>query len=230
MTAGSARNAPAIDLAPLIDHTLLAPAAAEENIAYLCDVAERYSFAAVCVYPVHVAQAVERLHNKRPKVCTVVGFPSGAMTPKVKLYEAQEAVENGADELDVMINLGWLKMGETRRLHDEMATIVELTGQPVKAILETTLLTKDEKTLAAEVCLDAGVRFLETSTGWQGGATTEDVRLLRKLAGDRIGIKASGGIRTAQDAIALVEAGANRLGTSRGVDILQQLSELGEGE
>ena len=217
-----------IDLAPLIDHTLLAPAATTEQILQLCDEADRYGFAAVCLYPTHVPVAVERLHGKRPKVCTVIGFPSGATTAKSKLYEAQEAVEQGATELDVVINLGWLKMGQTEPLHAEIAAIVELTGLPVKAILETTLLTRAEKQLAAEVCLDAGVAFLKTSTGWQGGATVEDVKLLRQIGGDRIGIKASGGIRTPKQAISLVEAGANRLGTSRGPQILQQQAEDAE--
>ena len=217
-----------IDLAPYIDHTLLVPAAGEPQIAQLCEQANRYGFAAVCLYPVHVRLAVERLHGKKPKVCTVIGFPSGATTPKVKLYEAQEAAENGADELDVVINLGWLKAGETSRVHDEIAQIVELTDLPVKAILEMSLLSAAEKRLAAEVCLDAGARFLKTSTGWQGGATVEDVTLLRKIGGDRAGIKASGGIRTAQQAIALVEAGANRLGTSRGVEILKAQAESDE--
>lgn len=224
MNVGRTETAQAIDLAPLIDHTLLAPAATAEQITQLCDQADRYGFAAVCIYPVHVPLAVERLHGKRPQVCTVIGFPSGATTPKVKLYEAQEAVENGASELDVVINLGWLKMGDTSRLHAEVAAIVEL-GQPVKAILETTLLTPAEKRLAAEVCLDAGVKFLKTSTGWQGGATVEDVKMLRQIGGDRIGIKAAGGIRTSEQAIALIEAGATRLGTSRGPEILQQQAE-----
>jgi deoxyribose-phosphate aldolase len=225
MNAGRKETAREIDLAPLIDHTLLAPAATNEHILRLCDEADRYGFAAVCIYPMHVLAAVERLHNKKPKVCTVIGFPSGATTAATKLYEAQEAVENGAHELDVVINLGWLKMGDTRRLHDDIAAIVELTGQPVKAILEMALLTEAEKRLAAEVCLDAGVEFLKTSTGWQGGATVADVRLLRKIGGDRIGIKASGGIRTPEQAIDLVEAGATRLGTSRGIEILKQLND-----
>ncbi|MEM6450703.1 MAG: deoxyribose-phosphate aldolase [Cyanobacteria bacterium P01_D01_bin.105] len=224
MTVGRTASAREIDLALLIDHTLLAPAAHAQHIIHLCEEAQRYRFAAVCIYPVHVPLAVEQLHNKSPKVCTVIGFPSGATTSKTKLYEAQEAADNGASELDVVINLGWLKSGETRAMHREIASIVELTGLTVKAILETTLLTLDEKRLAAEVCLDAGVRFLKTSTGWQGGATVEDVKLLRQMGGDRIGIKASGGIRSADQMIALVEAGANRLGTSRGVDILQQLA------
>lgn len=220
-----ANRSESIDLASYVDHTLLVPAAGEPQIAQLCDQADRYRFAAVCIYPVHVRFAVEQLHGRKPKVCTVIGFPSGATTAKVKLYEAQEAVENGADELDVVINLGWLKAGESTRVHNEIAQIVELTGVPVKAILETTLLSVAEKRLAAEVCLDAGVRFLKTSTGWQGGATVEDVKLLRQVGGDRIGVKASGGIRTVEDAIALIEAGANRLGTSRGVEIMRSLED-----
>jgi deoxyribose-phosphate aldolase len=225
MNAGRNLSVQDTDLAPFIDHTLLAPAATTEQIIQLCDQADRFGFASVCIYPTHVITAVERLHNKRPQVCTVIGFPSGATTSSVKLYEAQEAVENGASELDVVINLGWLKMGKTHELHAEIAAIVEQTGQPVKAILETSLLSLSEKRLAAEICLDAGVRFLKTSTGWQGGATVEDVKLLRQIGGDRIGIKASGGIRTAQQAIALLEAGANRLGTSKGPEILQQQAQ-----
>lgn len=225
MNAGRIASTRELDPAPLIDHTLLAPAARREQIIQLCEQAERYRFASVCIYPVHVALAVEQLYDKQPKVCTVIGFPSGATTAKTKLYEAQEAAEQGADELDVVINLGWLKDGDTNSLHTEIASIVELTGLPVKAILETTLLSVSEKRLAAEVCLDAGVRFLKTSTGWQGGATVDDVKLLRQIGGDRIGIKASGGIRTYQQAIALVEAGANRLGTSRGVEILQEIED-----
>ena len=228
MNQGRTASTRELDIAPLIDHTLLAPAASAQHIIQLCEEADRYRFAAVCVYPAYVPVAVEKLHGKKPAVCTVIGFPSGATTAKTKLYEAQEAAENGADELDVVINLGWLKAGDTNALHAEIADIVELTGLPVKAILETTLLSDQEKQLAAEICLDAGVRFLKTSTGWQGGASVEDVKLLRRIGGDRIGIKASGGIRTYQQAIALIEAGANRLGTSRGVDILQQLSEADE--
>ncbi len=226
-SSNRSRASSEIELAPLIDHTLLAPAATTEHILQLCDEADRYRFAAVCVYPVHVPTAVERLYDKKVKVCTVIGFPSGATTPRVKLYEAQEAIENGASELDVVINLGWLKMGETNKVHDEIARIVELCDRPVKAILETTILTREEKQLAAEICLDAGVSFLKTSTGWQGGATVEDVKLLRQIGGDRIGIKASGGIRTPEDAIALVEAGATRLGTSRGVELLKLQAEAG---
>jgi deoxyribose-phosphate aldolase len=163
--------------------------------------------------------------NKRIQVCSVIGFPTGATTSAVKLYEAQEAVENGATELDVVINLGWLKEGKTEEIYREIAQICEETGQTVKTILEMSLLTETEKQLAAEICLDAGASFLKTSTGWSGGATVEDVALLKKIAKGRVGIKASGGIRTLEQAIALIEAGATRIGTSRGVDLVRQQKE-----
>lgn len=220
---------PDIDLAPFIDHSLLHPAASEEQVAQWCEEADRYRFAAVCVAPTHVRQAANLLHNKKPKVCTVIGFPTGATTSAVKLYEAQEAVENGATELDVVINLGWLKAGKLNELHRELAEIREETGQPIKAILETTLLRDDEKKIAAEVCMDAGVTFLKTSTGWNGGATVADVRLLKEIAQDRVRIKASGGIRTIEQALELILAGATRLGTSYAVDLLRQHDTLEKG-
>jgi deoxyribose-phosphate aldolase len=173
------------------------------------------------VFPTHVKHAVELLHNKNPRVCTVIGFPTGATTSAVKIYEAQEALENGAAELDVVINLGWLKEGNFDAVHQEMAEICSLSDAPVKAILETTVLTDAEKRMAAKLCMEAGVRFLKTSTGWQGGATVADVKLLEELTQGRIGIKASGGIRTVDQAIALILAGATRLGTSHGVLLVQ---------
>lgn len=211
-----------IDLAPFIDHSLLSPVATPAHVEQWCDEADRFGFAAVCVYPVHVRQAVTLLHRKSPRVCTVIGFPSGATTPAVKLFEAQEALENGATELDVVINLGALRAGETDAVHKELAEIVEATGLTVKAILETGLLTEPEKKLATEICLDAGVAFLKTSTGWNGGATVADVRSLKEWSNDRVGIKASGGIRTAEQALELILAGATRLGTSRGPDLIRQ--------
>lgn len=222
MARGLFSTSDAIDLAPLIDHTLLLPAAIPDQVAQWCDEADRYGFAAVCVYPIHVRQAAERLHQRPVKVCTVIGFPTGATTAATKLYEAQEATENGAEELDVVINLGWLKSGQHDAIHREIATLCEETGLPVKAILETAILTPGEITLAADICLDAGVSFLKTSTGWQGGATVEAVRQLAEIAQGRVGIKASGGIRTADQALALVQAGATRLGTSRGPDLVKQ--------
>lgn len=214
------------DIAPLIDHTLLIPTATPEQVEQWCNEADRFQFAAVCIYPAYVRQAAELLRGKDPKVCTVIGFPSGATTSAVKLYEAQEAVENGATELDVVINLSWLKAGKTEELHREIAEICEETGQTVKAILETSLLTDAEKRLAAEICMEAGVAFLKTSTGWNGGATVADVQLLKEVTKERVGIKASGGIHTVDHALDLVMAGAIRLGTSRGVDLIRQRDTL----
>lgn len=217
---------PEIDIAPFIDHTLLNPTATPEQVQQWCEEADQFQFAAVCVYPAYVQLCAELLHGKNPKVCTVIGFPSGATTSKVKLYEAQDAVENGATELDVVINLGWLKAGKTEELHRELAEICEETGQTVKAILETTLLTDAEKRLAAEICMEAGVAFLKTSTGWHGGATVADVRALKEVARDRVGIKASGGIRTTDQALELIVTGATRLGTSHGSDLIRQRDNL----
>ncbi len=214
-----------IDIATYIDHTLLKPSAIPEEVTKLCQEAWRYNFPTVCVYPTAVKQARELLNDKQPSVSTVIGFPTGAVTSAIKLHEAQEAVENGATELDVVINLGWLKSGKTNQIYQEIAQICSETGQVVKAILETTVLTNEEKRLAGEICLDAGVAYLKTSTGWFGGATVEDVKILKEITRGQIGIKASGGIRTYQQAIALIQAGATRLGTSRGVDLLGQQSE-----
>jgi len=155
-------------------------------------------------------------------VVTVIGFPTGATTTACKLYEAQEAKENGAVELDVVINLGWLKEGKSEKVYQEIASICDETGLVVKAILETTRLTDTEKRIAAEICLDAGVAFLKTSTGWFGGATVEDVKLLHDITKGKIQIKASGGIRDLPTAIALINAGATRLGTSQGLELIKQ--------
>jgi deoxyribose-phosphate aldolase len=215
-----------IDIASLIDHTLLSPTALPEHVEQWCVDADRYRFASVCVQPCHVRQVAEFLQGKQPKVCTVIGFPYGASTSATKLYEAQDAVENGATELDVVINLGWLKAGKTEELHREIAAIREATGQTVKAILEMALLTEAEKYLAAELCMEAGATFLKTSTGLYSGATVADVRLLKDIAKDRVGIKASGGIRTLDQALELAIAGATRLGTSQGVELMRQRDTL----
>lgn len=216
-----------IDLAPYIEHSLLHPAALPPQVDQCCTEADRFGFPVVCLYPVAVRRAVERLHQRPVTVCAVIGFPSGATTPAAKLYEAQEAVEHGARELDVMINLGLLKGGESEALYREMAQICEAAQVPVKAILETAILTDTEKRLGAEICMDAGVRYLKTSTGWFGGATPQDVKLLAQITKGRIGVKASGGIHTLEQAIALIEAGANRLGTSYGPALLQEQAERG---
>ncbi|MCG6135547.1 MAG: deoxyribose-phosphate aldolase [Nostoc sp. LLA-1] len=219
-----------IDIAPFIDHSLLMPTATPEQVEEWCQQVDRFNFAAVCLHPSYVKQAAELLHGKKPEICTVIGFPIGATTSAVKLYEAQEAVENGATELDVVINLGWLKSGKTDAVHREIAEICEETGKTVKVILETNLLTDAEKKLAAEISMEAGAAFLKTSTGWNGGATVADVQLLKEVAKDRVGIKASGGIRTYNQALELILAGASRLGTSRSIDLIRQRDNLEKGE
>ncbi|MFN9857002.1 MAG: deoxyribose-phosphate aldolase [Pseudanabaena sp.] len=208
-----------IDLSPYIDYAILDPAASDEQIDYACEQADRFGFASLCVYPCNVKRAKERLLKTKVEICTVIGFPSGATTSNVKLYEAMEAVENGATELDVVINLGWLKTGQTNLLHQDVAQICEESGKPVKAILELSLLTPVEQELAAEISMDAGVAFLKTGTGWAGGATVEMVKFLKGMSQGKVGVKASGGIRTREQAIALLNAGATRLGTSHGVAI-----------
>ncbi|ERN41779.1 deoxyribose-phosphate aldolase [Rubidibacter lacunae KORDI 51-2] len=218
------------DLAGYIDHALLDPSATPKRVEQCCIEAERYNFPAVCVYPSAVRQAADFLYGKRIAVCTVIGFPSGATTPATKLFEAQEAAENGATELDVVINVGLLKAGMSDEVYREIAEICEETGLLVKAILEMGLLDDEQIRLAAEVCLDAGAAFLKTHTGWFGGATIADVRILRAIAGGQVGIKASGGIRTYEQASALVRAGASRLGTSRGPFLLRQRDTLEEAD
>ncbi|PSO48629.1 MAG: deoxyribose-phosphate aldolase [Cyanobacteria bacterium SW_9_44_58] len=214
-----------INIASTIDHSLLNPAAKLEDLKRCCNEAWQHNFPTVCVYPSFVRQATEYLHAKAPEVCTVIGFPTGATTTATKCYEAQEATENGASELDVVINLGWLKAGEPERVNREMAQICEETGQTVKAIIETGLLTQQEKQLAVEVCLDAGVAFIKTNTGWFGGATVADVELIREITKGQVGIKASGGIRSRENAIALLNAGANRLGTSHSLKLIREREE-----
>jgi deoxyribose-phosphate aldolase len=211
-----------IDLAAYIDLALLNPTATLEQLKHCCADADQFHFPTVCVYPSAVRQAAELLQGKKTKVGTVIGFPAGATTSAVKLYEAQQAVENGAVELDVVINLGWLKEGKSEEIYREIAQICQETGKTVKAILETTVLTDTEKRLAAEICMDAGAAFVKTSTGWFGGATVADVQLLHRITKGKIGIKASGGIRTYEQAIALIQAGATRIGTSRGSDLIQE--------
>jgi deoxyribose-phosphate aldolase len=213
-----------IDLAPMIDHSLLSPSAIGLQVEQFCNEADLRGFATVCVAPSHVKRAVELLHNKKTQVCTVIGFPTGASTSAAKLYEALEASESGADELDVVMNIGWLKEGRSDDVHRELAQICEETGRTVKVILEMALLSESEKRLAAELAMEAGAAYLKTSTGWVGGATVEDVRILKAVSRDRVGIKASGGIRTLEKAMELVLAGATRIGTSKGVELLKAQS------
>jgi len=219
-------NQPDIDIAPLIDYGLIDPTATPEQVEHFCQQADRFGFVTVCVYPSYVRQAVELLHDKRPKVCTVIGFPTGASTSTVKLYEALEAADNGAVELDVSVNLGLLKAGRSDEFHRELAQICEETNLTIKAIIESSLLSDAEKQLAAEICMEAGVAYIKTNTGFFGAATVEDVRLLKEVTKGRIGIKAAGGIRTHEQALDLVVAGATRLGTSRGPELLRQRDNL----
>ena len=221
------REKPDFDLRDYIEHTLLNPFATSEHIEHLCHEADQYRFPGVCISPCHVKRAVDILHSRDCDVYTVIGFPTGCTTSGNKLYESQEAIESGADGLDVVINVGWLKERELDKVHREIAEICDLVQKPVKAILEITQLTDEEKQIASEICMDAGVRYLKTSTGWFGGATVSDIRLLKSLVGDRVGIKASGGIKTYEQAVTLVQEGANRLGTSHGVNLIKMQDQIG---
>lgn len=214
------------ELAAAIDHTLLKPEATREQIRRLCREAREFGFAAVCVNPFWVEEAASQLAGFSVVVATVVGFPLGASTSEAKLFEARQSLEQGARELDVVVNLGLLKGGEDRLFGEELARLVALAhegGARVKAILETCLLTEEEKVRATQLAVEAGVHFLKTSTGFGGGgATVEDVALLRRLAPPQVGVKASGGIRTFAQARAMLAAGATRLGTSSGVAIMEE--------
>lgn len=216
---------PASDgLAGAIDHTLLKPDATRGEIEQLCREAAQFCFASVCVNPVWVPLAADMLRGSGVKVCTVIGFPSGAHVPDVKAYETRRAVEQGAEEVDMVINIGALKSRDYALVEHDIRAVVQAAGKQtvVKVILETSLLGRDEKIMGATLAKAAGADFVKTSTGFAGGgATVEDVRLLRETVGPEIGVKASGGIRSKQDAEAMVEAGANRLGASAGVKIVR---------
>ncbi|NLZ33131.1 MAG: deoxyribose-phosphate aldolase [Firmicutes bacterium] len=212
-----------IDLARYIDHTLLKPEATAKDIARLCDEARRYNFAAVCVNPVYVDHACRLLRGSGVRVCTVVGFPLGASTPAAKAFEAGEAVARGADEIDMVIHVGALKSGDVKHVREEIAAVVEAArGRTVKVILETGLLTDEEKIAACRAAKEAGAHFVKTSTGFgPGGATAADVRLMREAVGAGMGVKAAGGIRTREAALEMIAVGATRIGTSSGVAIIE---------
>lgn len=209
-------------MAPMIDQTLLKPEATNAQVVSLCREACVYGFASVCINPVFIKAAVEVLAGSAVKPCTVIGFPTGAVTTRTKQGEAGEAVVSGAMELDMVICVGHLKERNFAYvLSDIKAVVSEAGGCCVKVILETCLLTDDEKVTACELVVDAGAQFVKTSTGLAGGgATVEDVRLMRRIVGPSFGVKASGGIRTLQDALTMRSAGANRIGTSAGVAIV----------
>jgi len=212
----------------MIDHTSVKPHATRDDILKLCEEAKRYGFGCVCVNSFNVPLAVKLLEKIDAKVCSTVGFPFGAVLPEVKAFEAKGAVEGGARELDMVINLGALKSGDYKTVKRDIEAVVEVarstsSGVIVKVIIETGYLTDEEKVAACKIAKEAGADFVKTSTGFAGGATVEDVRLMRKTVGKKIGVKAAGGIRTLEDALAMIGAGANRIGTSSGVSIMEGL-------
>src|SRR5437868_7510967 len=219
-------TATAHDWASLIDHTLLKPEASEADIKKLCDEAAQYGFASVCVNPTWVKPSVEYLKGSGVPVCTVIGFPLGATLPDVKAYEARRAIFNGASEVDMVINIGALKSGDDCAVEDDIKAVVEAAHENhilCKVIIETALLTDEEKVRACLAAKNAGADFVKTSTGFsKGGATVHDVSLMRKTVGRALGVKASGGVKGIEDARAMFEAGATRIGASVGVKIAQE--------
>lgn len=209
-------------LSSLIDHTNLRPDALHSDIEILCKEAIQYKFASVCINPVYVSYAKSILKDENPKVCSVVGFPLGADSEEMKYAEARFLIFQGVDEIDMVMNIAFLKERKLDLVKNEIKKVVEAAdGNCVKVIIETSLLNQDEKALACNIVMESGAAFVKTSTGFSSsGATLEDVRLIKKVVGDRVGIKASGGIKTKNEALKLIEAGATRIGTSRGVEII----------
>src|SRR5919205_1818430 len=218
--------ASARDWASLIDHTLLKPEATDEDIRKLCEEAARYHFASVCVNPTWVRAAACNLRGSGVPVCTVIGFPLGATLPDVKAYEARRALLDGARELDTVLNVGALKSGDDCLVEHDIRSVVEVAHEYdaiCKVIIETALLTDDEKVRACVAARNAGADFVKTSTGFsKGGATVADVALMRRTVGSELGVKASGGVKGLDDARRMVEAGATRIGASVGVKIAQE--------
>jgi deoxyribose-phosphate aldolase len=210
------------DLGKLIDHTLLKPEATRDEVVKLCEEARKYRFASVCVNTTWVPLCKSLLAGTDVMVCAVVGFPLGAMTPTAKAYEAREAVRQGAKEIDMVINIGALKSRDYETVFEDICRVVK-SSMPagVKVILETSALTQEEKIIAISLSKLAGAAFVKTSTGFgKGGATVEDVQLMRQLVGSELGVKASGGVRTVEDAVKMAQAGANRIGASASVAIV----------
>lgn len=220
-------------IAALIDHTCLKPNAITNDIERVCLDARRYGFHAVCVNPSYIKFAARLLAESTVRICTVVGFPLGAQTTASKVSETAEAIENGADELDMVMNIGWMKDGRYAELKAEIAEVVDIARtaslssgkkKTIKIILETCYLTDTEKVSAATLAGQAGAHFVKTSTGFgSSGATVHDITLLRRVVGDTMGVKASGGIKTLDDAISMLDAGASRLGTSVSVQIVEAI-------
>lgn len=215
-----------MEIARLIDHTLLKPEATPQQVEKLCAEAREYGFAAVCINPVYVPLAAELLAGSSSAVCTVVGFPLGATTTDVKVFEAEQAIASGAREIDMVIALGKLRAGEYAAVREDIRRVVEAAhtgGAICKVIIETALLTNEEKITASQLAVAAGADFVKTSTGFStAGATTADVILMRQAVGITVGIKAAGGVRSLADAEAMVAAGATRIGTSGGVSLVRE--------
>ncbi len=211
------------ELPRYIDHTLLKPDAVQQEVAQLCDEAVTYGFKAVCVNSGHVARAARPLEGTGVAVCSVVGFPLGAAHTDVKAFEAEKSVAEGAGEIDMVLNIGALKSGQVETVRTDIAAVRKAAGSGIilKVIIETCLLTEDEKISACEIAQGAGADFVKTSTGFStGGATAADVALMRRVVGAQTGVKASGGIKDRAGALAMIRAGADRLGTSSGVTIV----------
>ncbi|MDD2398299.1 MAG: deoxyribose-phosphate aldolase [Bacilli bacterium] len=206
----------------LIDHTILRADATEQDVKKICQEARELDFASVCVNGCFVPLVAQELAGSSVKVCTVIGFPLGAMSTTSKVQETRNAVKDGADEIDMVINIGDLKTGKNQKVEDEIRAIkVATDGHLLKVIIETALLTNEEKVRACKLAVAAGADFVKTSTGFsKGGATVEDVRLMRETVGPNIGVKASGGVKTHEDLLAMVKAGASRIGTSSGPSII----------
>ncbi|HAT02305.1 MAG TPA: deoxyribose-phosphate aldolase [Oribacterium sp.] len=215
------------NVAGIIDHTNLKPEASEEQITKLCEEAKEYGFASVCVNPGYVALAAEALKGSTVNVCTVIGFPLGATTSASKAFEAKDAIANGATEVDMVVNIGMIKSGKWDYVKDDIKAVVDAAnGVLVKVIIETCLLTDDEKVKVCQLAKEAGADFVKTSTGFsKWGAKPEDVALMRKTVGPEMGVKASGGIHTAEEAIACINAGATRLGVSAGIAVVNGLEK-----
>jgi deoxyribose-phosphate aldolase len=213
-----------LNLSGMIDHTLLRADATKAEITKLTEEAKKYSFASVCVNPTWVAYSAEQLAGSTVKVCTVIGFPLGASTTETKAFEAANAIASGATEVDMVINISALKDGNDELVEKDIKAVVDAAAGKalVKVIIEASLLTDDEKVRASQLSAKAGADFVKTSTGFStGGATAEDVALMRKTVGDKLGVKASGGIRSLEDMEKMIAAGASRIGASSGVKIME---------
>lgn len=212
------------ELAQMIDHTLLDPSATQDRVERLCEEAKTYRVHAVCVNPIWVALAVSSLRGSDVKVCSTVGFPLGASLTGVKAFEAETVVRLGASEVDMVINIGALRSQDLQTVREDIMQVVKASkGSLVKVIIETGYLTDQEKIQACKLAEEAGAAYVKTSTGFSSrGATVDDIVLIRRTVGNRLGVKASGGIRTLKDAVEMIEAGASRIGTSSTVQILQE--------